>query len=285
MIDQALALPQSVRHRRHRISRNIAGGGLLLLLLVAGATLAPVLTTYDPTAIDLSAALQPPSRTHPFGTDNYGRDVLARALFATRVDLQIGIIAVAIPFFIGTTIGCLAGYYGGWLDTLVMRVSDLVLAFPYLVLVIAIMAMLGPGLVNMYIAVSLGGWTFYARLMRGEFLAAARLEYVDAARALGARDTRIIIRHLLINTVSAAVIFAFADVVLDIMLATALGFLGLGVRPPTPEWGAMIADGRAFMLTAWWISFFPGIMIVMAGMGFGLLGDALTDRLRRGHEE
>jgi peptide/nickel transport system permease protein len=267
------------------VSRTLAAGCALLALFVAGAVLAPIVTRYDPTTVDLSAALQAPSRAHPFGTDNYGRDMLTRALFATRVDLQIGLVAVAIPFVIGTAIGALAGYYGGLLDTLVMRASDLVLAFPYLVMVIAIMAMLGPGLVNMYIAVTLGGWTFYARLIRGEFLVATRLEYVQAARALGASDPRVMFRHLLPNTLSAVVVFAFADVVLDIMLATALGFLGLGVRPPTPEWGAMIADGRAFILTAWWISFFPGMMTVLAGLAFGMIGDAITDYLRggRGH--
>ena len=274
-----------VRRARHRVSLTLAAGGVLLVLLVAGAGLAPVVTRYDPTAVDLPAALQAPSPPHPFGTDNYGRDVLTRALFATRVDLQIGLIAVAIPFVIGTMIGALAGYYGGPLDTLVMRASDLVLAFPYFVLVIAIMAMLGPGLLNLYIAVTLGGWTVYARLIRGEFLVATRLDYVQAARALGASDRRIILRHLLPNTLSAVVIFAFADVVLDIMLATALGFLGLGVRPPTPEWGAMIADGRAFMLTAWWISFFPGMMTVIAGLAFGMIGDTIADYLRGGRPQ
>jgi peptide/nickel transport system permease protein len=284
MSEQAVhpLLHPGVRRARHRASRTLVAGGVLLVLLVDGAALAPIVTRYDPTTVDLAAALQAPSRPHPFGTDNYGRDVLTRALFATRVDLQIGVIAVTIPFVIGTMIGTLAGYYGGLLDTLVMRASDLVLAFPYLVLVIAIMAMLGPGLVNLYIAVTLGGWTFYARLIRGEFLVATRLDYVQAARALGASDRRIILRHLLPNTLSAVVIFAFADVVLDIMLATALGFLGLGVRPPTPEWGAMIADGRAFMLTAWWISFFPGMMTVIAGLAFGITGDAIADYLRGG---
>ncbi len=287
MSEQAVQpLPHlGVRRARQRVSRTLAAGGVLLVLLVAGAALAPVVTRYDPTAVDLAAALQAPSPPHPFGTDNYGRDVLTRALFATRVDLQIGLIAVTIPFVIGTMIGTLAGYYGGPLDTLVMRASDLVLAFPYFVLVIAIMAMLGPGLVNLYIAVTLGGWTVYARLIRGEFLVATRLDYVQAARALGASDRRIILRHLLPNTLSAVVIFAFADVVLDIMLATALGFLGLGVRPPTPEWGAMIADGRAFMLTAWWISFFPGMMTVIAGLAFGMIGDAIADYLRGGRPQ
>jgi peptide/nickel transport system permease protein len=273
-------VPVARRPRRRRSSQ-LAGGVSILLGFILLAILAPWIAPSDPVSTHLESALRPPSPAHPFGTDQFGRDILSRAIYATRVDMQIAIIAVLIPGVIGTALGALAGYYRGWIDACVMRLSDVVLAFPYLVLIIAIMAMLGPGLINMYVAVALGGWTFYARLVRGEFLTATESEYAEAARALGASDGRLICRHLIPNTLSPVVTFACADAVLDIALATALGFLGLGVRPPTPEWGAMIADGRAYMLTAWWISVFPGVMAVGAGIGFSMVGDALLDQSRR----
>jgi peptide/nickel transport system permease protein len=201
-------------------------------------------------------------------------------IYGARIDLQVGLLCVLMPFFIGVVLGCLTGYYGGTLDTVVMRVVDVVQAFPFLILVIAIVAVLGPGLTNMYIAVALVAWVSYARLLRGEILVAKHREYVEAARAMGMRDPRVIRRHIVPNVISSALVYAMADIILYIVLAASLSYLGLGARPPAPEWGAMITEGRTFMATAWWMSFFPGLAIVITGIGFSLLGDGLADALR-----
>jgi peptide/nickel transport system permease protein len=259
--------------------RRIGIVGIAAIVLLAIFT--PLVTHIDPTAIDPVSALQSPSLAHPFGTDMYGRDVLARVLFGARIDLQIGIIGVAIPLVCGTAIGLVAGFYGGWIDAVIGRVIDVVVAFPFLILVIAIVAMLGPGLLNFYIAVSLVSWVAYARIIRAEVLSARGREYVLAARMLGYSDTRIMFRHLLPNVVPAVFVFAMSDVVLDILTGASLGFFGLGVQPPTPEWGVMIADGRDFITTAWWMVAFPGLAIIVTGFFFSLLGDGLADFVRR----
>jgi peptide/nickel transport system permease protein len=259
--------------------RRIGIVGIVAIVLLA--IFAPFVTHYDPTAIDPVSALQAPSLTHLFGTDAYGRDVFARVLFGARIDLQIGIIGVAIPLVCGTAIGLVAGFYGGWIDAVIGRVIDVVVAFPFLILVIAIVAMLGPGLLNFYIAVSLVSWVAYARIIRAEVLSARGREYVLAARMLGYSDARIMFRHLLPNVVPAVFVFAMSDVVLDILTGASLGFFGLGVQPPTPEWGVMIADGRDFITTAWWMVAFPGLAIIVTGFFFSLLGDGLADFVRR----
>ena len=256
--------------------------GILGILAIAVLSFdASIVTTHDPTGLDLPNALLSPSWTHPFGTDNFGRDILARIFYGGRIDLQIGLIGVAIPLVAGTVVGLFAGFYGGWLDSLIGRVIDVVVAFPFLVLVIAIVAMLGPGLVNFYIAVSLVSWVAYARIIRGEVLSARGREYVMAARILGYSDVRIIFRHLLPNVVPAVFVFAMSDVVLDILTGASLGFFGLGVQAPQPEWGVMIADGRDFITTAWWMVAFPGLAIIVTGFFFSLIGDGLADAIRR----
>jgi len=253
-------------------------GILAIMVLAFGAS---IFTRYNPTALDLSNALLSPSWSHPFGTDNFGRDILSRVLYAGRIDLQIGLIGVAIPLVVGTVVGLFAGFYGGWLDSIIGRLIDVVVAFPFLVLVIAIVAMLGPGLVNFYIAISLVSWVAYARIIRGEVLSARGREYVMAARILGYSNTRIIFRHLLPNVVPAVFVFAMSDVVLDILTGASLGFFGLGVQAPQAEWGVMIADGRDFITTAWWMVAFPGFAIIVTGFFFSLLGDGLADAVRR----
>ncbi|HEX5465302.1 MAG TPA: ABC transporter permease [Candidatus Limnocylindrales bacterium] len=257
----------------------IAGTALLLAVLVV-AILGPLVLGTDVTTLHLEDALLPPSSAHLMGTDNFGRDVLARVVNGALVDLQIGFFSVVPALCIGMLIGGLAAYYGGWADVLAMRLADIVVAFPFFVLVIAIVAVLGPGLTNMYIAVAAVGWTAYARLVRSEVLVAKQAEYVDAARALGYSDRRIILRHLVPNVGVQALIFATSDFVLDILLGSSLGFLGLGAQPPAPEWGVMIADGRNFITQAPWISTFPGLAIVVIGIAFSLLGDGLADYLR-----
>jgi peptide/nickel transport system permease protein len=256
-------------------------GVLGMLLIIAVAVGAPLIAQYDPAAVNTKASLNPPSLSHLFGTDQLGRDVLARVLYAARVDLLIGFVGVAIPLVAGVVIGLAAGYFGGWLDAVIGRVIDVVVAFPFLVLVIAIVAMLGPGLVNFFIAVSIVSWVAYARIVRGETLGAKRREYVLSARALGYSDLRIMFWHILPNVVVPAFVFGMSDFILDILVGASLGFFGLGVQPPTPEWGVMIAEGRNFVLTAPWVVVFPGLAIIAVGFFSSLLGDAVADQVRR----
>ncbi|HET7379573.1 MAG TPA: ABC transporter permease [Gaiellales bacterium] len=257
-------------------------GAAMLTIVVFGGTCAPLLTPYDPVKTDLLNTLQPSSAAHPLGTDNFGRDILARILYGARVDIQIGTVPTAATFVLGLVIGAAAGYYGGPVDGVLMRVVDVSMAFPFYVLVIAIVAMLGPGLTHMYLAMILTGWVNYARLMRGEILTARNAEYVLSARAAGASDIRVIGRHLLPNVVTVGVIFAVSDAVLNIILGGALSFLGLGVQPPTAEWGLMIAEGRDFLLTSPAMVLVPGLALLWTGITLNLLGDTLADRLRPG---
>jgi peptide/nickel transport system permease protein len=255
-------------------------GSIMVGTVIAVALLAPLLTPYDPTKIDLENSLQASSTAHPLGTDNFGRDILARLLYGARVDLQIGTVPTIITLVLGVAIGTAGGYYGRMIDGILMRIVDISMSFPFYVLVIAIVAMLGPGLRNMYVAMILAGWVAYARVIRGEILVAKNFEYIQAARAVGASDLRVIRGHLLPNVMTVVVIFAMSDVVLNILLGGALSFLGLGVQPPTPEWGLMIAEGRDFLLTFPAMVIFPGVALLWVGIAFNLLGDGLTDRLR-----
>ena len=270
--------------RRITGNRNLVVGVSIFSLLVLVAIFAPVLTPYDPYSHHYDNTLQPPSLEHPFGTDNFGRDVFTRVLYGTRIDLRVGIIAVISPFVIGIALGALSGYYGGLWDTFVMRGVDVVQAFPTIVLIIAVIAILGPGLRNMYIAVAVVAWVIYARLIRGEILVEKNKEYVEAARALGHSDWSIITKHLMPNVITSSIVFAMADIALYILLAAALSFLGLGARPPEPEWGAMITEGQSFMTTAWWMSALPGLAIVITGVALSLIGDGLSDILRPGEK-
>jgi len=252
-------------------------------LIVALALIAPWITPYDPTALGLAEGLQAPNTAHWFGTDQLGRDILTRVLHAARTDLQIGTIGVIVPLIIGAVLGLFAGYYAGWPDAILGRVVDVVTAFPFLVLVLAIVAMLGPGLMNFYIAITLVSWVAYARIVRGEALSARGRGYILAARSLGFGDLRIMFRHLLPNVMVPAFVFGMSDFVLDILAGASLGFFGLGVQPPTPEWGVMIAEGRNFILTAPWIVIFPGLAIIVTAFFVSLIGDSASDIVRRVH--
>jgi len=269
-----------------RISRFIArnpslvSGIVLVTLIVVVAIIGPRMAPYNPIEQNYAERLLPPSASHWLGTDKFGRDIWSRILVGTRIDLQIGVICVVFPFIFGVIIGCISGYYGGLVDSLLMRLVDISVAFPFYVLVISILAILGPGVRNMYIALSLVGWIAYAKIIRGEILIAKNLEYALAAKALGYSDWRIMLRHLLPNVINPAIIFAMSDVVMCILAGSSLGFLGLGVQPPTPEWGVMIADGREFVQSAPWISVFPGLAIAVVGIAFSLLGDGLSSLLR-----
>jgi peptide/nickel transport system permease protein len=263
-----------------RRRRSLLIGSAILLLIVAASLLAPWISPYDPVAQDLSNTLQPPSAEHLFGTDNFGRDIFSRVLHAAKLDLQIGVLCVLFPWIIGVVLGALSGYFGGWNDTIIMRTVDVFTAFPFLIVVIGVIAILGPGLTSMYIALTLAGWSAYARIVRGEILVVKKSEYTLAARTLGYSNRRILFRHILPNVVTPAIVFAMSDIILVILSTTSLSFLGLGVQPPTPEWGSMIAEGRGFMMTAWWMVTLPGLAIVLVGIGLSLFGDGLADVLR-----
>lgn len=256
------------------------GGALLGLMLLCAAAPGAV-APYDPDAFDYMALLSPPTLEHPFGTDNFGRDILSRTIWAARIDLQIAVFATLFPALFGTLVGSVIGYVGGVPDAIFRRVVDVAITIPFLVLVIAIVAALGPGLLNMYIAISAVGWIVYARLVRGEILAQRRLDYAAAGQVMGYGAPRILFRHLLPNAISPILVYWMTDMALAILLGSSLGYLGLGAQPPTSEWGVLIADGKNFMSTAWWMTIFPGAAIVLAGTGFSLLGDSLAGWLRR----
>jgi peptide/nickel transport system permease protein len=280
----ARTLPQPaapVRVRHIHAAPGLITGIVILLALLACALVPDLIAPYPPDAFDYHALLQPPSATHPFGTDNFGRDVFSRTIWAARIDLQIAIFGTLFPAVFGTLVGALIGYAGGLADTLFRRLVDLLITIPFLVLVIAIVAALGPGLLNMYIAVSAVSWVFYARLMRAEIIAQKQRDYADAGRVMGYSSARIIFRHLLPNAITPSITFWMTDMALVILLGSSLGYLGLGAQPPTAEWGVLIADAKNFMTTAWWMSIFPGLAIVLAGMGFSLLGDGVAIWLRR----
>jgi peptide/nickel transport system permease protein len=264
-------------HRR--LPAALIAGALISLSWLLIAIFAPLLAPYDPIAQDLKATFQPPGAAHWLGTDNYGRDILARIIFATRIDLQMGILGVLFPFIIGNTIGVLSGYFGGIVDMLLMRLLDITIAFPFFVLVIAIISVLGPGLNSFYIALALVGWVSYARLTRAQVLVLKHSDFILAARTLGYSPLRIMFRHLLPNAITPAVVFSMTDVVLVVLLGSALSYLGLGVQPPAAAWGVMIADGQPFIASAWWMCVFPGVAIVLLALGCSLLADGMADLL------
>ncbi len=269
---------------RSRIAKKIRGAGkldagtiigLVLLVLVLLAAFFPrIYTRRDPYEQDLLNALLAPSGEHPFGTDQYGRDVFARVVYGTRVDLLIGFIAMIVPFLTGSLVGLIAGYYGGLADAIVMRVQDVMTAFPFTVLIIAIMSILGPNISNLYIAVWLVGWKDYAKLVRSEVLTEKNLDYVQAARVLGFSNFRICVRHILPNAINGAIVYAVSDIMMCMLVGASMSFLGLGVQPPIPEWGAIITEGRQFILTAWWICAFPGLALAITGTALSLVGES-----------
>jgi len=260
-------------------------GIAVVVLIVLLAVLAPIVSHGDPLAIDLVNQLQGPSRQHWLGTDIQGRDVWARLVYGSRVSLTAGIVSQVIALTLGLTLGLTAGYKGGWVDEVVMRLADVTLAFPTLLLLIAMAAALQPSLIVVFFTIGVVGWAAMARLVRGQVLVVRQLEYVHASKALGARDTRIVLQHVLPNVVAPILIAATLGVAAAIMAEASLSFLGLGVQPPTPSWGAMIADGRDLnqLRHAPWTSVSPGIAIGAAVLGFNLLGDALRDALDPRH--
>lgn len=269
--------PKAIRGRR---SYSLVIGAGLLGVIVVAAILAPWITPYDPLAHDLNTILAPPSSDHLLGTDHLGRDVWTRLLFAARLDLLIGVGAVITPFVTGTLLGAMAGYYGGRIDLAVSAATDMLMAFPYYVLIIALVFSLGPGIPSIFIAMAIVAWVSYARIVRGEVLSARGRQYVMAAKTLGYTDLRIIVRHILPNVITQPVTYVMSDIVVIIVGVVTLSYLGLGVPPPTPDWGSMIASGQSFLTTQWQLSTIPGMAVVIVGLSFSLIGDGLTHRLR-----
>jgi len=233
----------------------------------------------NPNEQDLNATLLRPSIEHPFGTDELGRDIFTRVLHGARIDLSFGLITTYVSLVIGMLLGALAGYFGGAFDTITMRAVDTVIAFPYIVLILAIASVVGAGLFGAYIGVLAVSWALYARLTRGEMLVLREMQYMMAAETLGLPVRRIIFVHAIPNLLRANLVFSMSDIVLNILTLAALSYLGLGVRPPTAEWGSIIAQGQKYLRTAYWISTLPGIVVVFVGVGFALIGDGLADRL------
>lgn len=254
-------------------------GFTIVMTIILGAIFAPALTSYDPADQDLTNRLEPPSTEHPLGTDQLGRDILTRLLFGARISLRIGVAVVAISLSIGTAIGVTAGYAGGYVDSVLMRFVDVVLAFPGLLLALVIAGILGPSLMNIMVALALVGWVRYARVVRGSVLSIKQEEFVKASQLMGVNRLRIVGRHILPNVIGPVVVLATIDMASVILGTSALSFLGLGAQPPTPEWGTMISQGREYIQTAWWVVNFPGVAIMLAVLGFNLLGDGLRDAL------
>jgi len=267
---------------RRLVSSNTARLGMVIVLaFVLIAILAPIVRPYDPTIdSNLTMRLKPPSREHPFGTDNLGRDVLVRIMHGARVSLRVGFISVGIALTIGTFLGLVAGYLRGWPDNVIMRSMDILLAFPGMLLAIAIVAVRGPGLNNTMIAIGVVSIPYYARLARSMVLSASEQEYVTAARCVGVTEARIIFRHIFPNILSPIIVQATLGLADAILSAAGLGFLGLGAQPPTPEWGAMLSDSYKSLTTgSWWVILFPGLAIMLSVLGFNLFGDGLRDAL------
>ena len=271
--------------RRFKKNRAAVVGLALVLGFYLAALLTPFLASTDPAyqpafqGGEMALRLSPPSSGHLLGTDNLSRDILTRILYGARISLSIGFLAVAISISLGTLLGALAGYLGGWVDTVIMRFVDMVLAFPRVVLLIVLVALFQPSIFLIIAALALTQWPSSTRIVRGEILALREREYAEAARALGFSTPRIVFRHLLPNALAPIIVAATLGIGNTIVLEAGLSFLGLGVQPPTPSWGTMVADGRDYLLNAWWIATFPGLAIVLVVLGFNLVGDGIRDAM------
>jgi len=265
------------RHfQRNRLA--LMGTGIVVTLFVV-ALLAPILSPYDPTEVDPQHILSPPDQQHRFGTDRLGRDVLSRIIWGSRISLLVGFVAVGIATFIGILLGAVAGYYGRWVDSLIMRFVDLMLCFPTFFLILAVIAFLEPSIWNIMVIIGVTGWMGVARLVRAEFLSLKEREFILSARALGASDLRIIFRHILPNSLAPVLVSATLGVAGAILTESALSFLGIGIQPPTPSWGNILTGGKDNLEIAWWLSFFPGLAILITVLGYNLLGEGMRDAL------
>jgi peptide/nickel transport system permease protein len=256
-------------------------GGTILVVLVLLAALAPLIAPYGQNQLDFTHLLSGPSAQHLFGTDESGRDVFSRTLYALRVDLAMVVFVTYVPLPIGVLVGAAAGYFGGWVDVVISRVTDTMIAFPFLVLVIAVIAIVGPGLKGMLIGVPIAAWALYARLARSEMLVLREQQFMLATTALGYTRRRAILRHAVPNLLRSALIYSTIDMVANLLLLASLAYLGLGAQPPNAELGSIINEGQSTLLSAWWVATLPGLVVVLFGIGAGLLGDGLSDGRRR----
>ncbi len=266
-------------------NRLALAGAVVLVFLCIVAILAPWISPYDPARINPHAVLLPPSWSHPLGTDNLGRDLLSRMIWGTRISLEVGVISVGIACVVGTLVGGVAGFYGGWVDSMLMRLVDVMLCFPTFFLILAVIAVLEPSIWNIMVVIGITSWMGIARLVRAEVLTLREREFVLAARALGLSKGRILLRHILPNALAPVLVAATLGVGAAILTESALSFLGIGVQPPTPSWGSILAVGKDYIEVAWWLSLFPGLAILVAVLGYNLLGEGIRDavdpRLRR----
>lgn len=270
---------RSLFWRYFRRNRLALLGAAIVVLLFLTAILAPAIAPYDPAAYDVKKILESPGRKHPMGTDQLGRDVFSRVLWGSRISLRVGFVAVGIATVIGVFLGSVAGYYGGFLDALIMRFVDIMLTFPRFFLLLSVIAFLKPSIETIMIVIGVTGWMGVARLVRAEFLSLKEREFVQSARALGARDFRIITRHVLPNAMAPVLVSATFGVAGAILTESALSFLGLGIQPPTPSWGNILTDGKANIEIAWWLSLFPGLAILITVLAYNLLGEGIRDAL------
>jgi peptide/nickel transport system permease protein len=275
---------RTVAHRRRRTDLRFAIGGAIVLGVVIVSILAPALTSWDPVENDLINRLKPPGTVvggavHLLGTDELGRDIFTRILYGGRISLVVGVVSVMVTGTLGVALGMASGYFRGWTDHIVMRLADLQLAFPFLLLAIVIMAVLRPSLLNLILVLGVTGWVGFARLARAQSMAIAARDYITSARAVGCSTPRIMTRYLLPNIATPIAVFVAYQVPQLILAEASLSFLGLGVPPPTPSWGSSISSGRDYLPIAWWVSTFPGVALVVTVVGIGLLGDALRDTL------
>ena len=267
--------------RRLKRNKMAVLGLIILIILVLLAVFADVIANYDNVVIkqNLAHRLQGPSATHWLGTDEFGRDIFARLVHGTRVSLQVGIVAVGISIVIGGILGAVAGYYGGKLDNTIMRIMDIFLAVPSILLAIAIVSALGPSIINLMLAISISSVPSYARIVRASVLSIRDQEFIEAAKAIGASNTRIIFRHIIPNSLAPVIVQATLGVASAILSTAGLSFIGLGIQPPAPEWGSMLSGGRQYLRYAWWVTTFPGVAIMITILSLNLLGDGLRDAL------
>jgi peptide/nickel transport system permease protein len=270
---------QSLFWHRFKKNRLAVIGGIIVFCLFAIAILAPFVAPYDPNAINVKHVLEAPSFSHPFGTDDLGRDIFSRVIYGSRISLAVGFVAVGIATIIGIIFGALSGYYGGWLDTIIMRFVDIMLSIPTFFLILAVIAMLEPSIWNIMIVIGITSWMGVARFVRAEFLSLKEREFVLSARALGASDFRIIFRHILPNAMSPVLVSAVLGIAGAVLVESALSFLGIGVQPPTASWGNILTIGKDNIEIAWWISVFPGLAIFITVLAYNLLGEGIRDSI------
>jgi peptide/nickel transport system permease protein len=271
----------SLFSRKRERNLHLILGVMIVGIIVLMAVFAPLLTRYSPTAQDFSATLQGPSWSHLLGTDNLGRDVWSRVLYGGRIDLFLATVAVAAPLVIGTVIGALSGYFGGWFDLIVMRIADIVVAFPFYVLVISLVFILGNGIGSIFAAISIVSWVAYARIVRAEALVIRSTDFMDALRVGGIGTGRIVFRHLVPNIVSQAIVYSMSDIVANIAVIVTLSYFGLGIVPPTPDWGSMMADGQPFFAGGYYgLMVMPALAVIITSFGLSLIGDGLANLLR-----